>query len=144
MNTLNAVQLIGYVGKDPVVRQTQTGLKVASLRMATNETWINKEGEHHQRTEWHSVVFWGGAADIVEKYVRKGSRLYVRGSLRTRYYEADGTTKSITEVVVQGLSSEIMLLDPKPSENAKNTKAASRPASRETKPIEEIDDDIPF
>jgi len=144
MNSLNSVQLIGYVGKDPVVRVTQTGLKMASLTMATNESWFNQEGEQQHRTEWHNVVFWGGAADIVEKYVRKGSRLYIRGRLRTRYYDANGTTKSITEVVVQGLNSEIMLLDPKPTESTKNTKSASRPAHRETKPTEEIDDDIPF
>ena len=109
--SLNSVQLIGHLGRDPEIRNTQSGNKVANLRLATTESWKDRNGERQERTEWHSVVIWGPLADVAEKYARKGSRLYVRGALRTRSWESDGVTRYATEVVLQGYGAELILLD---------------------------------
>lgn len=95
---LNKVMLIGNVGQDPKVRYIDSGVAVASFTLATNETYKGKNGEKTTQTEWHNIVMWRGLAETVEKYVKKGDKLYVEGRLRHRQYEQDGVKKYITEI----------------------------------------------
>jgi single-strand DNA-binding protein len=95
---LNKVILIGNVGQDPKVKYIDSGVAVASFTLATNETYKGKNGEKTTQTEWHNIVIWRGLAETVEKYVKKGDRLYIEGRLRHRSYEQDGVKKYITEV----------------------------------------------
>lgn len=97
--SLNKVMLIGNVGKDPEVNQLNTG-KVASFPLATSEKYTRRDGCKVENTDWHNVVFFGKAADIVESYVKKGVMVYVEGKLRQRSYDdANGTKRYVTEVV---------------------------------------------
>lgn len=97
---VNKVILVGNVGLDPEVRTLETGVKVARVRLATTERIFNRQtNETTEHTEWHTVTLWRGLAEVVDKYVRKGSQLYVEGSLRTREWERDGVKHYATEIV---------------------------------------------
>ena len=113
--SVNKVILIGNLGKDPEVRTLQNGGKVANLSLATSESWRDKaSGERKEKTEWHRVVIFGNLADIAEKYLKKGSKVYVSGSLQTRKWtDQSGTEKYSTEVVLQGFGGELTMLDGK-------------------------------
>jgi single-strand DNA-binding protein len=113
--SVNKVILIGNLGKDPEVRTMQNGNKVANLTIATSETWRDKSsGERKEKTEWHRVVIFGNLADIAEKYLKKGSKVYVSGSLQTRKWQnKDGQDQYTTEVVLQGYGGELTMLDSK-------------------------------
>jgi single-strand DNA-binding protein len=113
--SVNKVILIGNLGKDPEVRSMQNGGKVANLSIATSESWKDKStGEKKEKTEWHRVVIFGQLADIAERYLKKGSKVYVCGSLQTRKWtDKDGNEKYSTEVVLQGFNSELTMLDGK-------------------------------
>jgi len=113
--SVNKVILIGNLGKDPEVRTMQNGGKVANLSLATSESWKDKQtGEKKEKTEWHRVVIFGQLADIAERYLKKGSKVYVCGSLQTRKWtDKDGAEKYSTEVVLQGFNSELTMLDGK-------------------------------
>lgn len=111
---LNQVQLIGNLGADPEIRFTQAGKKVANFSLATNVSWRDKQsGEKREHTEWHRiVVFNEGLADVVERFVRKGSKLFIQGALRTRKWQGqDGKDNWTTEVVLQGFNSRLDMLD---------------------------------
>ncbi|WP_394790473.1 single-stranded DNA-binding protein [Rhodoferax sp.] len=101
MASVNKVIIVGNLGRDPEVRTFPSGDRVANVTIATTETWKDKQtGERREATEWHRVVFRGGLAGIVEQYLRKGSQVYVEGSIRSRKYnDASGMEKSITEIV---------------------------------------------
>jgi single-strand DNA-binding protein len=110
--SLNKVQLIGNAGADPEVRTTPAGRTVANIRIATSETWSDQNGEKQDRTEWHRVVVFGKPAEIVQQYLRKGSKVYVEGQLQTReWQDQTGQKRYTTEVVVSGFGSQIILLD---------------------------------
>ncbi len=112
--SVNKVILVGNVGKDPEVRSTQDGTKIVQFSLATSETWNDRaSGERKERTEWHRVVVFNERiADVVEKYVRKGSKLYVEGSLQTRKWtDQSGQDKYTTEVVIGRFRGELTLLD---------------------------------
>ena len=97
---VNKVILVGNVGLDPEVRTLDTGVKVARVRLATTERIFNRQtNETTEHTEWHTVTLWRGLAEVVDKYVRKGSQLYVEGSLRNREWERDGVKHYATEIV---------------------------------------------
>lgn len=116
--SLNRVMLIGNVGRDPDIRTTSNGSKVANLSLATSDRWKDKNtGEWREKTEWSSVVVWGdGLVSVVERFVRKGSRVLVSGKLQTRKWtDQSGQDRYSTEVVVQGPGSELLLMDSKPS-----------------------------
>lgn len=116
---LNQVQLIGNLGADPEIRFTQDGKKVANFSLATNDQWKDKNsGEKREHTEWHRiVVFNEGLADVVERFARKGSKLFIQGALRTRKWQGqDGKDKWTTEVVLQGYDCKLSLED-KPESN---------------------------
>jgi single-strand DNA-binding protein len=101
MAGLNKVMLIGNLGRDPEIRYSQQGVAVVNFSIATSEQWTDKtSGEKQEKTEWHRVVAFRKQAEILEKYLSKGSQVYIEGKLQTRTYEKDGQTHYITEVVV--------------------------------------------
>lgn len=105
---VNKVILVGNVGRDPETRYMPSGGAVTNLTLATSETWKDKNtGQPQERTEWHRIVFFNRLAEIVNEYVRKGSKLYIEGSLRTRSWEQDGITRYATEIV----AAEMQMLD---------------------------------
>lgn len=98
--SVNKVILVGNVGKDPETRYLEGGTAVCSFPLATSETYRNRDGERITNTEWHNVVLWRGLAEIAEKYVKKGSQLYIEGRIRTRSWDdRDGNKRYTTEVV---------------------------------------------
>lgn len=105
MSGVNKVILIGNLGADPEVRHLENGVTVANFNLATTETFKDRTtGERREQTEWHRVVVWRGLADVVEKYVRKGSKVYVEGKLRTRKWEKDGIDRFTTEIQADNLT----------------------------------------
>ena len=107
------VSLLGNLGKDPEVREIPSG-KVVSFSLATSDSWTDKEGERQERTEWHRVVAYNGLGEIAERFLRKGSRVYVEGQLQTRKWtDSGGTERLITMVVLGKKGSELVLLDQK-------------------------------
>lgn len=98
--SLNKVMLIGNVGSDPEVRSTASGTRLAKMSLATNRQWTNKDGSEQEKTEWHRLKVWGKLADVVERYVKKGDRLYVEGRIEYSESESDGQKKYWTDVNV--------------------------------------------
>jgi single-strand DNA-binding protein len=150
---VNKVILVGNVGKDPETRYLPSGGAVTNLAIATSEQWKDKNtGQPQEKTEWHRVVFFNRLAEIVNEYVRKGSKLYIEGSLRTRSWEQDGVTKYATEIV----AAEMQMLDGRGHDNdnqdsprdqapARSAPAAARPAApQRPADFDNFDDDIPF
>lgn len=115
---VNKVILIGNVGQDPEVRFMPNGNPVANIRLATSESWTDKQsGQKNERTEWHPVVLFNKLAEITQQYVKKGSRLYIEGKLQTRKWQAqDGSDRYTTEIV----ASDIQMLDSKPQGQQSN------------------------
>ena len=112
--SVNKVILVGNLGRDPEVRFTQDNKKIVNLNLATSDSWKDKNtGEKRERTEWHRVViFSDGLANIAEKYLRKGSKVYIEGQLQTRKWQGqDGQEKYTTEVVLQGFNCAMTMLD---------------------------------
>ena len=158
--SVNKVILVGNVGKDPEVRNAQDGSKIVNFSLATSETWNDRaSGERKERTEWHRVVVFNDRiADVVEKYVRKGSKLYVEGALQTRKWtDQSGAEKYTTEVVLQGFGSQLTMLDGRGEGEGASGGGFSSPRSAESRPSEGrrpasapafqsggMDDDIPF
>lgn len=98
MNIQNRVTLIGFLGKDPEVKTFDNGGKICNVTMATDDSYKNKDGEKVSQTDWHNLVFRGGLVDVVEKYLKKGSKVAVSGKIKYRTYEKEGTTHYITEI----------------------------------------------
>lgn len=96
--SINKVILVGNAGKDPEVRHIDSETSVAHFSLATSESYINKNGEKVESTEWHNIVCWRKLASLAENYIRKGSQLYVEGKIKTRSYDQDGIKKYITEI----------------------------------------------
>lgn len=147
MADLNRVALLGRLGADPEIRQTQSGEKVAYFRLATSEVWKDKNtGEKKERTEWHSVVVWGALAGIAEKYLAKGKRVYVEGPQRTRkWQDQSGADRWSTEVVLSGFFARLDVIDWPEGQGAARGQEDSYggdqlPPGRSG----DMDDDIPF
>lgn len=135
--SINKVTLIGNLGADPEIRRTTDGRPVANLRIATSESWKDKNtGEKREKTEWHRVVcFNDGLCKVIEQYTKKGSKVYIEGQLQTRKWkDKDGVEKYSTEVVMQGFNSTLVLLD---------SRSDSNPAQAEPQ-RQELDDEIPL
>lgn len=116
--SVNKVILVGNLGRDPEVRSLQDGTRVANLSLATSENWRDRQtGERRERTEWHRVVIFNDKlAEVAEKYLRKGSKIYVEGQLQTRKWTGqDGQDKYSTEVVLQRFRGELTMLDTRAS-----------------------------
>ena len=146
--SVNKVILIGNLGRDPEVRHSQAGAKIVNFSLATSETWKDKAtGERREKTEWHRVVIFSeGLAGIAEQYLRKGSKVYIEGSLQTREYEKDGIKRYSTEVVLQGFNSAMPMLDTKGGGGGGSTGSTGggAPASGGSVPGGDLDDEIPF
>lgn len=139
---VNKVLLIGNLGADPETRYTQSGSAIANLRIATSETWRDKEtGQQQERTEWHSVAIFGKLAEIAGQYLRKGSKVYIEGSLRTRKWQdkTSGQDRYTTEIV----ASELQMLDGKRDDSPQDYGKAGKP-DHAMAAADDFDDDIPF
>ncbi|MBL0769429.1 single-stranded DNA-binding protein [Sphingopyxis sp. XHP0097] len=115
--SVNKVILIGNLGADPEIKSFQNGGKIANIRIATSEQWKDRmTGERKERTEWHNVVINGeGLVGVVERYLKKGSKVYIEGSLRTRkWQDRDGNDRYTTEVVIAGMGGTLTMLDGAP------------------------------
>ena len=156
--SVNKVILVGNVGVDPDIRNMQSGDRVANLSLATSESWKDKStGERQERTQWHRVVIFNqGILGIVEKYVKKGSKLYIEGQLETRKWQKDGVDQYTTEVVLRPYRGELTLLDSKGSSggygandmdqsgySAAPMRSSGGGAATAAK-VDEFEDEIPF
>lgn len=131
MAGVNKVILIGNLGKDPEVRYLDNGVAVANFSLATTENYKNKEGERVSQTEWHNIVLWRGLAEVAEKWLKKGSSVYIEGKIRTRKWEdKDGNNRYSTEI----LGDNMTMLGGKPSSEN----------SVEVAPTADLKDDLPF
>ena len=149
MAGVNKVIIIGNVGKDPEIRQMQDGFKIANFSVATSDSWKDKAtGERKERTEWHRIVVMNERlSEIVEKYVRKGSKLYVEGQLQTRKWtDQSGMDRYTTEVVVGRFKGEITMLDSRNSPGSFDDNIQSQPQQSSSEPAmpASIDDEMPF
>lgn len=148
MAGVNKVIIVGNLGADPEVRSFQNGGKVCNLRVATSETWKDKStGEKQERTEWHSVAIFGeGLAGVAERYLRKGSKVYLEGQLRTRkWQDQSGADRYTTEIVLQGPGAALTMLDGAPGGGSQRSSGGSNEASSPRQSFaEELDDDIGF
>ena len=122
---VNKVILVGNVGADPEVKYLEGGVAVANLRLATTERY-KRNGETVEQTEWHSIVIWRGLAEVVEKYVTKGMRLYIEGRIRTRSWEDQGGAKRYTTEIY---ADSMQMLSPRQDANSNNGENSSRPFS---------------
>jgi len=151
--SVNKVILVGNVGQDPEVKNTQDGRELATFSLATSENWKDKSsGEKKEKTEWHRVVvFSQGLVGIVKNYVKKGTKLYIEGQLQTRKWsDSNGVEKYTTEIVLQNFNSTMQILDGKNSGGNSSSGADSYESSSSSKKgqsnvsVEETDDEIPF
>ena len=140
MRGINKVILVGTLGQDPELKQTQSGTSVCQLSVATNESWKDKNtGERKESTEWHRVVLWQRLAEIAGEYLHKGSQVYIEGKLQTRKYEKDGVTHYSTEIVGQELQ---MLGGKGGGQQQAPAQQAPQQAPQQSGGIQ--DDDVPF
>jgi single-strand DNA-binding protein len=148
--SINKVILVGNVGGDPEIRSTQDGREIASFTLATSDSWKDKNtGEKKDKTEWHRIVIFSqGLVGIIKNYVKKGSKIYVEGSLQTRKWTDNaGVEKYTTEVVLQNYGGTIQMLDStrnSQSSSSNNDSGSNNFKSQNNVSAEEIDDDIPF
>lgn len=144
MAGVNKVILVGNLGKDPEVRHLEGGASVAHFTLATNEYYKDKQGNRVERTEWHNISAWRGLAELAEKYLKKGSQVYVEGKLRTRQYQdKDQQTRYITEVIAD----EISLLGSRSGSNSNgNPNGAAAAGSEESVSLRQEPelDQLPF
>lgn len=148
---VNKVILVGNLGKDPEVRYAPNGGAIANITLATSESWKDKtSGEKQERTEWHRVVFFGRLGEIAGEYLKKGSQIYVEGSLRTRkWQDKEGKDRYTTEIV----ANEMQMLGSRAGAGGGDSFSADEPsysqkpaaaASSSAAPAPDFDDDIPF
>jgi single-strand DNA-binding protein len=162
--SVNKVILIGNLGADPIVRATQDGREIATISIATSESWKDRNsGERKEKTEWHRVVIYNeGLVGVVKNYLRKGSKVYLEGQLQTRKWtDQQGIEKYTTEVVLQNYSGTLTMLDGKKDEGgnqnnyddgqssggygaAGNNNYGGGAARQQQSPAPHLDDDIPF
>ena len=147
--SVNKVILIGNLGRDPEARSFQNGGKVVELRIATSESWKDKaSGERKEKTEWHTVkVFSEGLANVAEKYLRKGSKVYVEGALATREWrDQSGVDRYATEVVLQGFNAVLTMLDGGGDARGSTASESKRVAPGKSNAgfPDDLDDQVPF
>ena len=136
MSGLNKVILIGNLGADPETRHSAGGSQVTNIRIATSESWKDKNsGETQEKTEWHRITFFGRLAEIASEYLRKGSMVYIEGRIETSKYDKDGETRYSTSIIAK----EMQMLGGKSSGAPESAQAAAS-----TAPAKDFDGDIPF
>ena len=153
MASVNKVILVGNLGRDPEVRYLPDGGAVTNVSVATTDTWKDKSGEKQERTEWHRIAFFGKLAEIAGEYLKKGSQVYVEGSLRTRkWQDKEGKERYTTEIIAdrmqmlgsRGGGSESMAHEPKAAA-AESGGGGGKPAAKKGgASFDDMDDDIPF
>ena len=146
MSGINKVILVGNLGKDPEVRHLEGGAVVAKFPLATSETYKTKEGQRVDQTEWHNIVMWRGLAESAEKYLRKGSLVYIEGKIRTRSWDdKDGNKRFATEIIADTMT---MLSSRRSDDQQQHGTTEQKPASSEESPSVDIpntnSDDLPF
>jgi len=149
--SINKVILVGNVGQDPEIRSTQDGREIANFSIATSESWKDKNtGEKKDKTEWHRVVvFSQGLVGVIKNYVKKGTKLYLEGSLQTRKWtDNQGVEKTTTEIVLQNYNSTLQILDSRERNSSSNDSYQSsnskKSSNRDEIAVEENDDEVPF
>jgi single-strand DNA-binding protein len=147
---VNKVILIGNLGNDPDTKVMPSGDHVSNISVATSETWKDKQGNQQEKTEWHRVVFFGKLAEIVQMYLKKGSKIYIEGKLQTRkWQDQNGVERYSTEVIVDSFNGVLQMLDGKDS-GGQHSPAPSQPSTATPQPssqapVDDFDDsDIPF
>ncbi len=156
VGSVNKAILLGNLGRDPEIRSMQSGAKMASFSIATSKRWKDRNTqEQKEKTSWHNIVAFGdGLVDIVEKYVKKGSKIYVEGEIQTRkWQDKDGNDRYTTEVILQGYNSNLTLLDSRnnPQMSSNNNDQIDQSKSIEDNSFgtqssdsDDLDEDIPF
>lgn len=141
---LNSCAFIGNLGADPEIKTFQNGGKVCNLRLAVSERWKDKNGEKQERTEWVSVaIFNEGLAGVAERFLRKGSKVYIQGQLRTRkWQDQSGADRYSTEIVLQGFDAKLVMLDGAKGEGRSDD--APRQSAPPPSYADDLSDDIPF
>lgn len=157
--SMNKVILVGNLGRDPEIRHTNSGQKIANISVATSDVWRDKSGERQEKTEWHRVVvFNSNLADFAERFLKKGSKVYVEGSLQTRKFtDQSGQDRYTTEIVIGTYRGELIVLDQRSdngsagsfSSGESNTVSSAAGVGWDTTPLsgnssETLDDEIPF
>lgn len=138
MSGVNKVILLGNLGKDPEIQHFDSGVKKAAFSLATTEVYKNKEGNKVEQTEWHNIVLWRDLADLAEKYLRKGSQIYIEGKIRTRSWEdKDSNKRYVTEVI----GDKITMVGRKKETNSENTTVET---TNNEPIISAPEDDLPF
>ena len=152
VGSVNKVILLGNLGRDPEIRSMQSGSKMASFSIATSKRWKDRNTqEQKEKTSWHNIVVFGdGLVNIVEKFVKKGSKIYVEGELQTRkWQDPDGNDKYTTEVILQGYNCNLTLLDSRNNNNqsseiSQEPSIAGKNLESQTSDSEDSEEDIPF
>tara|TARA_Y100000766_G_scaffold270448_1_gene268379 strand:+ start:380 stop:787 length:408 start_codon:yes stop_codon:yes gene_type:complete len=135
MAGVNKVILVGNLGKDPEVRYLDSGVAVANFSLATTESYKNKEGERVNQTEWHNIVLWRGLAEVAEKWLKKGSSIYIEGKIKTRKWEdKDGNSRYNTEILADNMT----MLGGKPTSDSKSSVVSNEQNTTDST------DDLPF
>ncbi|MFN3555224.1 MAG: single-stranded DNA-binding protein [Bacteroidales bacterium] len=143
MAGVNKVILIGNLGKDPEIRNLESGAKVANFPLATTEFYKGKDGSRVEQTEWHNIVLWNNLADLAEKYLKKGNSIFLEGRIKTRSYDdKDGTKKYITEILGNQMT---FLGGPKSSGDDQSNQGGAGASHTAPDVVEEADEgDLPF
>lgn len=143
MAGINKVILIGNLGKDPEVRHLESGVSVANFTLATTENYKDRTGQKQSQTEWHNIVVWRGLAEVAEKYLKKGSQIYVEGKLRSRSWnDKDGVTRYTTEIVADNFTMLGSKRDSDDREESYAPREQTENTGQDNMPDEK--DDLPF
>jgi single-strand DNA-binding protein len=154
MASVNKVILVGNLGRDPETRYTTSGDAVTNIRVATTDTWKDKNGDKQEKTEWHTVVFFGRQAEIAGEYLKKGRQVYIEGRLQTRkWQDKEGQDRYSTEIVAdrmqmlgsrEGSGAPVTAEAAEPNAAAEPRSAGKRGGAPAKKNVDDLDDDIPF
>lgn len=142
MAGVNKVIIVGNLGIDPEVRTLENGTKLARLRVATSESYMSKDGQKVEQTEWHTIVVWRALADIAERYLTKGKQVYIEGKLKTRSWkDQEGNDRYATEIVGDNMQ---LLGRPSGNESSNQGQNQSQPQAAPTTSGNQQEDDLPF
>ena len=143
MAGVNKVILIGHLGKDPEVRHLENGTSVANFTLATSESYKDKAGNRIDQTEWHNIVVWRGLADVAEKFLKKGSQIYLEGKIRTRSWEDQTGNKRYTTEIVADTFNMLSKRDDNGQQQAPQSNQTPNTTVQNSAPVDEADD-LPF
>ena len=153
MASVNKVILVGNLGRDPETRYTTGGDAVTNIRVATTDTWKDKNGEKQERTEWHTVVFFGRQAEVAGEYLKKGKQVYIEGRLQTRkWQDKEGQDRYTTEIVADRMqmlgsregSGAAVAAEPSDRGSSAGARGGATTGGAAKKNVDDLDDDIPF